>query len=96
MSLYDFNMNYTHPFNGRVILKNSGSDQACIFLKDNQCSIHPLRPTQCRDFPFWDDLFKDKKVYYSFKKDCDMLRSLSYEEFTHLDPIHDKDSIQQD
>ncbi len=24
----------------------------CIFLKDNQCMIHPIRPFVCRTFPF--------------------------------------------
>jgi len=28
----------------------------CIFLKDNQCMIHPIRPFVCRTFPF---VFRD-------------------------------------
>ncbi|KJR41467.1 Uncharacterized protein MCHI_002636 [Candidatus Magnetoovum chiemensis] len=30
-------------------------DSCCIFLNnDNQCSIYPARPLQCRTFPFWE------------------------------------------
>lgn len=25
----------------------------CAFLKDNRCSIYPVRPLQCRTWPFW-------------------------------------------
>jgi len=34
---------------------------ACIFFdkKTNKCSIYPVRPNQCRTFPFW-SYFKDK------------------------------------
>ncbi len=31
---------------------------ACIFF-ENGCKIYPVRPTQCRTFPFW-DYFKNK------------------------------------
>ena len=31
-------------------------DYRCIFLdNDNQCSIYPVRPLQCRTFPFWEN-----------------------------------------
>jgi Fe-S-cluster containining protein len=34
---------------------------ACVLFdsKRNRCSIYPVRPTQCKTFPFW-DYFKDK------------------------------------
>lgn len=34
---------------------------ACAFfdLKMRRCTIYPVRPSQCRSFPFW-DYFKDK------------------------------------
>src|SRR5579871_5836258 len=28
-------------------------DRQCAFLKEDGCSIHPAKPTQCRTFPFW-------------------------------------------
>jgi len=27
------------------------ADGACIFLEENRCSIHPVKPAQCRGFP---------------------------------------------
>ena len=31
----------------------------CPFLKDDGCSVHPAKPTQCRTFPFWPELIED-------------------------------------
>ena len=39
---------------------------ACIFF-ENGCKIYPVRPTQCRTFPFW-DYYKDK--IDELKKEC--------------------------
>ncbi len=29
---------------------------ACFFLADKRCTIHPVKPVQCRLFPFWPEL----------------------------------------
>ncbi len=39
---------------------------ACIFF-ENGCKIYPVRPNQCRTFPFW-DYYKDK--IDELKKEC--------------------------
>jgi len=39
---------------------------ACIFF-NNGCTIYPVRPKQCRTFPFW-DYYKDK--IEELKKEC--------------------------
>lgn len=33
------------------MLKTAGSDDACIFLKDNRCMVHPAKPRACRTYP---------------------------------------------
>jgi Fe-S-cluster containining protein len=42
---------------------------ACIFFDNStkQCTIYPVRPTQCRSFPFW-EIFKNDKE--EVKKEC--------------------------
>jgi Fe-S-cluster containining protein len=35
----------------------------CHFLRENGCSIHPVKPTQCRIFPFWPELVDDKREW---------------------------------
>jgi len=28
----------------------------CVFLRDGRCGIYPVRPAQCRHYPFWPEL----------------------------------------
>ena len=39
---------------------------ACVFF-ENGCKIYPVRPNQCRTFPFW-EYYKDK--IGELKKEC--------------------------
>jgi Fe-S-cluster containining protein len=35
----------------------------CHFLRDNGCSIHSVKPEQCRIFPFWPEMVDDKRQW---------------------------------
>jgi Fe-S-cluster containining protein len=35
----------------------------CHFLREGGCSIHSVKPTQCRIFPFWPELVDDKREW---------------------------------
>ncbi len=50
------------------------SNYDCIFWK-NGCSIYPVRPIQCRTFPFWPSILKSKEVWNSMAKDCPGINS---------------------
>jgi Fe-S-cluster containining protein len=49
--------------------KLSWENYACIFFDDSlkQCSIYPVRPRQCRTFPFWETFKNDVE---EVKKEC--------------------------
>jgi Fe-S-cluster containining protein len=38
-----------------------------VFFIDNRCSIHPVKPTQCRLYPFW---FGNVRSKNSWDKTC--------------------------
>jgi len=42
----------------------------CIFLEDNKCSVYPVRPIQCRTFPFWPQNLKTEKRWLQIKGEC--------------------------
>jgi Fe-S-cluster containining protein len=44
---------------------------ACIFFNEEKkaCDIYPVRPNQCRTFPFW-ERYKDKKYLEELKNEC--------------------------
>jgi uncharacterized protein len=77
---------YCRTIGSRVSLKeirNSAGQYDCIFLEDRRvtdrqgvkrvqrvCSIYPVRPLQCRTWPFWDGNLSDAKVWNNSAKRC--------------------------
>lgn len=53
----EFVLDYLRNIKGRLSIKDlrSGDNYACVFFDEekNGCSIYPVRPEQCRTFPFW-------------------------------------------
>ena len=53
-----------------IVEKRMGDNNyACIFFDNSlkRCEIYPVRPLQCRSFPFWEIFKKDKE---EVKKEC--------------------------
>ena len=42
----------------------------CHFLREDGCSIHPVKPVQCRIFPFWPELMDDKRKWKKTARYC--------------------------
>ncbi len=42
----------------------------CYFHKDNCCSIHPAKPTQCRAFPYWPELLDSEAAWAEAAEYC--------------------------
>ena len=42
----------------------------CVFLTPAGCRIYPLRPAQCKSFPFWDDLLRSPEAWQALKARC--------------------------
>ena len=42
----------------------------CYFLSDGGCSIHSVKPAQCRIFPFWPELLGDKREWHKAAAWC--------------------------
>ena len=42
----------------------------CPFLRDDGCSIHPAKPTQCRLFPFWPEVIESQRAWYATAANC--------------------------
>lgn len=52
LPLYDFTDQYCEVVDrARLVLKKL-PDEACVFLDESGCRIHPAKPEQCQDFPF--------------------------------------------
>ena len=42
----------------------------CPLLIGNDCSVHPVKPAQCRTFPFWSELLDDRDAWDEAKDYC--------------------------
>lgn len=42
----------------------------CVFLKNARCSIYPVRPSQCREFPFWESMLSDEEEWNFYASRC--------------------------
>src|SRR5579859_5667354 len=45
-------------------------DVNCHFLRDGGCSIHAVKPTQCRIFPFWPELVESRREWKKTAQYC--------------------------
>lgn len=69
MKLLDFEVKYCDVTDGFYHLKESGNP-ACMFLKDNRCTVYEARPTQCRTWPFWPEVMSAKSWKQDVAKFC--------------------------
>lgn len=53
LSVEVFSKKYLRFAKGRYALLEKKGSYDCIFLKNKKCEIYPVRPTQCRTFPWW-------------------------------------------
>jgi Fe-S-cluster containining protein len=58
----DFERRYVYRTTRQLRLRVPRQVQ-CHFLRDGGCSIHPVKPAQCRIFPFWPELVDDKREW---------------------------------
>jgi Fe-S-cluster containining protein len=65
----DFTKSYCVTESNRLHLSD-GFDNGCCFLKDNQCRVYPVRPLQCRTFPFWPENLKSQYRWKQLSAGC--------------------------
>lgn len=52
-----------------VEMKSQNYD--CVFLKDKKCSIYPVRPTQCRTYPWWQENLNSEESWKLAAESCE-------------------------
>jgi Fe-S-cluster containining protein len=62
MSVPDFERKYVYRTKKKARLRTPRLAR-CVFLKDGGCSVHEVKPTQCRTFPFWPELLESAKEW---------------------------------
>ena len=74
MDSAEFETRHTRLENGRrSLLEHPGGD--CEFLERDasgktRCQIHPVRPVQCRTWPFWESNMKNRRAWDAAAQGC--------------------------
>jgi len=69
MSEPEFERRYVYRTTRRARLRVP-RDAQCHFLHDGGCSIHPVKPVQCRIFPFWPELVESRREWKKTARYC--------------------------
>ena len=64
----DFIKKYLYPFKNSYSIKEKENGD-CLFY-ENGCKIYPVRPNQCRTYPFWVKNLRNEKNWERTKKEC--------------------------
>jgi Fe-S-cluster containining protein len=62
MTLEEFDRRYVYRTRNLRRLR-AAREVRCPFLRPDGCSIHEVKPAQCRLFPFWPELVDDKRAW---------------------------------
>ncbi|MGR3973330.1 MAG: YkgJ family cysteine cluster protein [Candidatus Rhabdochlamydia sp.] len=71
LSEEEFRQNYTRSVFGRISLNEDRRNYDCVFLKNNQCQIYPVRPKQCKTFPWWNENLESPEHWKEASRRCE-------------------------
>jgi uncharacterized protein len=62
---------FTRPARGRVSLTEYANGD-CVYFdpKKRGCTIYPVRPKQCRTWPFWNSILSSEADWKGIQKGC--------------------------
>jgi uncharacterized protein len=70
ISVKDFGKKYLRFAKGRYALVET-RNYDCIFLRDKKCTVYPVRPQQCRTFPWWVQNLSSPEAWQEAAKECE-------------------------
>jgi len=64
-----FRRKYVYKTDEGLSLKEKENGD-CIFFKENKCTIYPVRPGQCRTYPFWFRNMRNAEAWKQTAREC--------------------------
>ena len=91
ITLEELRRKYTRRVGLRTTIIEDSATRDCIFLTDRagrrSCEIYPVRPTQCRSWPFWPENLKNPSAWNRAAQKCPGInrgRLYSFEEIERI------------
>ena len=71
ISAEEFLEKFTRFVDGIRVLDDRDDDDGCVFLDhEGRCSIYPVRPVQCRTYPFWPGNMRSPDAWNKTAEEC--------------------------
>ena len=67
-SVADFTAEFLYPFKDSYSIKEDDQGR-CRFFNDG-CTLYPIRPLQCRTFPFWFANMRSEQRWQRIARQC--------------------------
>lgn len=67
MTVDDFEQRYVRRYKHFLRLR---SRVGCHFLTPDGCSVHPVKPLQCRTYPYWPSITADATTWRDERQNC--------------------------
>jgi Fe-S-cluster containining protein len=93
MTTKKFCKKFVRIVKGRQSLLELPKSYDCIFLKDKKCQIYPVRPKQCRTFPWWVQHLKSEADWKKAALTCEGIKNEA--PLIPFDEIEQQRSIQE-
>lgn len=71
LSVNEFAQRFLRRVKGRYSLLEMPKTFDCVFLKDKKCQIYPVRPQQCRTFPWWPQHLTSEQEWKEAARRCE-------------------------
>jgi Fe-S-cluster containining protein len=68
LTVEDFIQRYLYPFKDSYSI-GEHADGRCFFF-DRGCTVYPLRPRQCRTYPFWFSNLRSEDQWRQVRSEC--------------------------
>ena len=70
LSLGAFTRRYVRQVGDRYSLVDRGGQDCVFWDRRSGCEIYPVRPAQCRTFPFWDEHLESPEAWDTLAQVC--------------------------
>lgn len=65
----DFRVSETRVVDGGRLLRERGNGD-CVLFENSRCSVHPVKPKQCRLYPFWFKNVRGEAAWHKTREEC--------------------------
>ncbi len=69
LDINDFGAKYLRKIKDKYSLIEKPNHE-CIMYENGRCKIYAVRPLQCKTFPFWPEILKDKDFWDAMAENC--------------------------